>query len=143
MEAAFFERTGYLSASDTRDGETDVVETQAVSLSFCVGTLYKYGRFSLLWINLIFILHSNGQLREQLKEEQLGYSPRFNPSQTSFATVGKSLSHSEFWFICKLGKIFLSCLTVVLGPNTRLSDFFKDHLCAILLAGTLESLVWM
>lgn len=68
MEAACFERTGYLSASVTRHSEIDV-ETQAVSLGFCVETLYKYRRFSLPWINLIFILHSNGQLREQLKEE--------------------------------------------------------------------------
>lgn len=93
-----------MSASDARYGEIDVVETQAVSLGFCVETLYKYGRFSLLWINLIFILHSNGQLREQLKEEQLGYKLGFNLSQTSFAAVGKSLRHSETWFICKLGK---------------------------------------
>lgn len=99
MEAACFERTGYLNASHTGDGEIDDVEIQAVSLGFCVGALHKYGRFSLPWINLIFILHSHGQLCEQLKEGQLGYKLGFNPSQTSFATVGKSLRHSEPWFI--------------------------------------------
>lgn len=133
-----------MSASAIKDGKRHIVETQAVGLGFCVETLCRYEKFSVLWINLIFILHSNGQLCEQLKEEQLGYKLGFNPSHTSFATVGKSVRHSELWVIRKLGKISLSCLTMVPGPNAHLSDFFfKDHLCAILLSGTLESLIWM
>jgi len=103
MEAACFERTGYSSASDTRGSEIVVVETQAASLGFSVETLYKYGSFSLPWINPIFILHSNGQLCEQLKEEALAYKRWFSPSQASFATVGKLLRQSEPWFLCKLG----------------------------------------
>lgn len=102
METACFERTGYLSASDTTDGEIDV--ENPVSLGFCVERLYKYRRFSLSWIKLIFILHCSGQMHKQLKEEQLGHKLGFNPSPTSFAAVGKLLRHSEPLFICKHGK---------------------------------------
>lgn len=83
------------------------------------------GSFSLPWINLIFVLHNNGWLHEQLKEEQLGYKLGFNLPQTSFATVWKLLRYKEHWFVCKLGKKFLSCLIVVLGPNANFSIFFN------------------
>lgn len=105
MEAAFPERTGYLHPSHARNGEIGVVETQEVSLGFWGETLYKHGSFSLPWINLIFILCSNGRLHEQLKKEQLGYKLGFNPPQTPFATVWKLLRYREPCFICKLGKI--------------------------------------
>lgn len=46
METACFERTGYLSASDTTDGEIDV--ENPVSLGFCVETLQVQEVFILM-----------------------------------------------------------------------------------------------
>lgn len=55
MEAACFEKTGNLSALCTRDGEIMLKPKQS---GFCADTLLKYGRFSVLWINFMIILHS-------------------------------------------------------------------------------------